>query len=65
LLLTDISIGGLNGPDVARHLLASHKTDKVFFMSGADDPDIATLGKVVLKPFTLMSLLESVRGTIG
>ena len=67
LLLTDVVMPGLNGPDLARRMKYSHPEMKVIFMSGYSDKGIFQQGVLDLetgllqKPFSLESLTGKVR----
>lgn len=67
LLLTDIVMPGLSGPDVASRLAAARPEVRVLFMSGysgnvVGHRNILPPGAELLgKPFTLQGLLEKVR----
>ena len=71
LLLTDVIMPGLNGPDLAEKLLAARPGTKVLFMSGHAGDALDRFGlrreKVPFlpKPFTPEILLRCVRETIG
>jgi PAS domain S-box-containing protein len=66
LLLTDVVMPGLAGPEVADHIAGRHRKVKVLFMSGYADaelehhslPDDA---RVLRKPFTLKAMASRVR----
>lgn len=66
LLLTDMFMTGMNGPEVADHLLASRQDIKVLFMSGQPTETILNLGGFdpafgfIVKPFTPETLLRKV-----
>jgi CheY-like chemotaxis protein len=71
LILTDVMMPGLNGPDVAGILRHSRRDMRVLFMSGQAQqaiahrgPDIITLD-VLKKPFTLQELLGRVRDALA
>jgi len=67
LLLTDVVMPGLNGPDLARRMKYSHPQMKVIFMSGYSDKGIFQRGildpetGLLQKPFSLESLTGKVR----
>ena len=66
LLLTDIAMPGLSGPELARDLLAERPALKVLFASGNSEhlpPHIAILlgqARVLQKPYAPKQLLEAV-----
>ncbi|MBI5239660.1 MAG: PAS domain-containing protein [Elusimicrobia bacterium] len=67
LLLTDVVLPGLSGPDLAARLLQARPRLKVLFISGYEDGILAKHGMLApdvvlfLKPFTPDSLLRKVR----
>jgi signal transduction histidine kinase/ActR/RegA family two-component response regulator len=69
LLLTDVVMPGLNGPDLARRLRALRPTVRVLYMSGYTRDALAhqaNLDAVALldKPFTPDSLVRTVRAVL-
>ena len=70
LLLTDVILPDVSGPQVARRLAASHPTIEVLYMSGYTDDylthhGIASSDPMLLgKPFTIDSLLSRIRETL-
>lgn len=70
LLLTDVVLPGMSGPDLARHLRASHPHVKVVLMSGYADPPVAPspvaepASHFLQKPFTTEALLATVRAAM-
>ena len=69
LLLTDVLMPGMNGPELARRLQADRPSLKVLFMSGylkdlgPGEPE-PTDSQFLQKPFTMSELLMSVRGIL-
>jgi DNA-binding NtrC family response regulator len=67
LLLTDISLGGMNGYELAQALAVMQPELKVLYMSGAHEEDLKMLlvlpaaSSFVAKPFRLGALNESVQ----
>jgi YesN/AraC family two-component response regulator len=67
LLLTDVVMPGLNGPDLARRMKYLYPGLKVIFMSGYSDRGIFQRGildpetGLLQKPFSLESLTGKVR----
>jgi signal transduction histidine kinase/ActR/RegA family two-component response regulator len=67
LLLTDVVMPGMNGPDLYESLSPAHPDMKILFMSGYTDRDAVSEGKLedgvafIQKPFTLDALAEKVR----
>ena len=71
LLLTDMFMTGMNGREVAEHLLASRRDIKVLFMSGHSTETILSQGGYdpafgfISKPFTSETLLRKVSEMLG
>jgi DNA-binding NtrC family response regulator len=67
LLLTDIIMPGIYGPELARRIATTHPEIRVIFMSGSgphamSDPGVLEAGGAVLeKPFSLEQLSKAVR----
>lgn len=66
LLLTDVVMPGLSGPDLARRLASLRPDMKVLYMSGYDQPTLGHHGisddaAVLHKPFSATSLARRVR----
>jgi len=67
LLLTDIIMPGLSGPDLARRVTARHPHTRVLFMSGYTDNVLGKGGVIeegvafLQKPFTPATLTQKVR----
>jgi len=64
LLLSDVVMPGMSGPDLAIRLSAVRPTLKVLFMSGyVDHPQLQSgvSGALVTKPFTASTLTDAVR----
>ena len=70
LLLTDVMLPGLHGPDLAQKLLAEQPDLKVLYISGYTDDESVRTGtnppgaRFLPKPFTLGALLGKVRETL-
>ena len=70
LVLTDILMPGVTGPDLARRLLSRDPAVRVLFMSGESTRDVARLDfsaqgfDFLSKPFRPEGLLRAVRGAI-
>ena len=71
LLLTDMFMTGMNGGEVADHLLASRQDIKVLFMSGHSTETMLSQGGLdpafgfIMKPFTPETLLRTVSVMLG
>ena len=67
LLLTDVVMPDLNGPDLAQRIQTIRPAIKVLFMSGCTDSDVVRVKVLehelgfLPKPFTSDSLLETVQ----
>jgi len=67
LLLTDVVMPDVNGPDLARRIQAIRPEMKVLFMSGCTDSDVVRVKVLehelgfLPKPFTSDSLLDTVQ----
>ncbi|MBX3130819.1 MAG: transporter substrate-binding domain-containing protein [Polyangiaceae bacterium] len=63
LLLSDVQLPRMTGPELARILAESHPRMKVLFMSGTLDEGVASggLGGLLRKPFTADELSRAVR----
>jgi DNA-binding NtrC family response regulator len=70
-MLTDVVMPRMSGPDLAERLEPWHPEMKVLYMSGHSEKnilqdEILPPGVAFLrKPFTIMGLLEQVRGVLG
>jgi two-component system, cell cycle sensor histidine kinase and response regulator CckA len=69
LLVTDVVLPGMNGPEVAEELRRTTPEIRTLFMTGyADDAlrgILASGASVLQKPFTLQALCSTVRGLLG
>jgi CheY-like chemotaxis protein len=68
LLLTDVAMPGLSGPEVARQIRALRPQIKVLFMTGYSDSTVtglATDEALLQKPFTPNALAHRVRETLA
>jgi two-component system cell cycle sensor histidine kinase/response regulator CckA len=61
LLVTDLSMPGMRGADLARSLLARHPAIAVLCMSGFAGQDATDEWPILQKPFAPEALLEAVR----
>ena len=66
LLLTDVVMPGLTGPEVADHVAVRHPELRVLFMSGYADAELENHSlpdgaRVLRKPFTLKAMASRVR----
>lgn len=70
LLITDVMLPGMNGPELARGITGLHRETKVLYMSGYTDHAIvhhgllASNGAFLQKPFTAEALLIRIRATL-
>lgn len=70
LLVTDMYMPGLRGPEILEKLRASRPDVRVLFMSGYGDEDVARSGvepgsSFLRKPFTVQELSEAVQKTLA
>jgi two-component system, cell cycle sensor histidine kinase and response regulator CckA len=70
LLLTDVVMPGMNGPELADRLRATRPEIKVLFMSAFTAELVAAYGvfpgdPLISKPFTVTGLAQKVRRTLG
>jgi CheY-like chemotaxis protein len=67
ILLTDILMPGMSGPELAEQIAVTHPEIRPIFMSGSgplamDDPGVIKAGGAVLeKPFSQEQLAEAIR----
>ncbi len=70
VLLSDVVMPGMRGPELARRLAATHPETRVLYMSGYTDNEIARQGvlqsdvRLLQKPFTKSALLAAVREAV-
>ena len=69
LLVTDVAMPGMNGPNLAVQLHALHSEAKVLFMSGStvqelQDYGIASGTPHLVKPFSVNDLTRKVRAAL-
>jgi PAS domain S-box-containing protein len=70
LILTDVVMKGMNGPELVLRLIESHPAMKVVYMSGYTGELVANQGieggiRLLEKPFTLADLLKTVDAALG
>jgi CheY-like chemotaxis protein len=71
LLVIDVVMPGMRGPDLAAQVLTSHPSSRVLYVSGYADEAIADHGVLAAgiaflqKPFTLQSLTSKVREVLN
>ncbi|HSP67543.1 MAG TPA: response regulator [Bryobacteraceae bacterium] len=66
LVITDVMLPGINGPELARRMQQAAPRLKALYISGYTGGAIIPPGAPFLaKPFTLAALLEKVRETLG
>jgi PAS domain S-box-containing protein len=70
LLITDVVMPGMSGPQVAAAVRAKYPQVKVLYASGYAGDElrrhgVAVDGNLLAKPFTLTQLAEKVRGVLG
>jgi len=69
ILLTDVVMPGVSGPELAKGLLALRPSLKVIYMSGyageyLDDEGIHEGAAMLQKPFTAAALAEKIRSVL-
>ena len=70
LVLTDVVMPGMNGPEMAQRLVFRHPSLRVLYLSGHDPETLGPLGVpengrgILRKPFTLDALVERVSGAL-
>lgn len=69
LVLTDIVMPGMNGPELAQRLMLRHPFLRVVYLSGHGAEALGALGvpgnsAVLKKPFTMDALIERVSGAL-
>lgn len=66
VLVTDVVMPYMKGPELARHLLAKQNDLKVIFVSGYVAPgDLGPHEALLQKPFVRQQLIEKVREVLG
>jgi CheY-like chemotaxis protein len=66
LLITDVMLPGIHGPELARRMQQSAPRLKTLFISGfTGEEKVPAGGRFLAKPFTLSALLAKVRETLG
>lgn len=70
LLITDMYMPGLRGPEILERLRESRPGTRVLYMSGYGDEDVARSGvepssRFLRKPFTVQELSEAVTGALA
>jgi two-component system cell cycle sensor histidine kinase/response regulator CckA len=71
VLLTDVGLLGVTGPQLAKLLVADRPGLRVLYISGHSEAHAVPAGRVgpgaafLQKPFTLEALLHEVRGLLG
>lgn len=70
LILTDVMMKGMNGPELVLRIMDSHKEIKVVYMSGYTGELVAKKGiesgiRLLEKPFTRADLLKTVDSALG
>jgi DNA-binding response OmpR family regulator len=64
LLISDMSLGGMDGPSVAVELLALEPAMKVLFISGEEQKERCLGFEFMEKPFALSALVAKVRSLL-
>jgi two-component system, cell cycle sensor histidine kinase and response regulator CckA len=70
LVLTDVVMPGMNGPEMAQRLVVRHPSLRVLYLSGYGQETLGRLGvpkdgpAILRKPFTMAALVERVSGAL-
>jgi two-component system, cell cycle sensor histidine kinase and response regulator CckA len=70
LVLTDVVMPGMNGPEMAQRLVFRHPSLRVLYLSGHDRATLGPLGvpedgpAFLKKPFTMDALVKRVSGAL-
>jgi PAS domain S-box-containing protein len=65
LLLTDVTMPRMKGPELAERILALRPETRVVYMSGYNDEAIAETGRICLqKPFSPVTLAQTLRAVL-
>ena len=70
LVLTDVVMPGMNGPEMAQRLVFRHPSLRVLYLSGHDPETLVPLGvpkngpAILRKPFTMDALVKRVSGAL-
>jgi DNA-binding response OmpR family regulator len=70
LVLTDVVMPGMNGPEMAQRLIFRHPSLRVLYLSGYDRETLGPLGvpeegpAFLKKPFTMDALVKRVSGAL-
>lgn len=71
LVLTDVVMPGMNGPEMAQRLVFRHPYLRVLYLSGYGPETLGPLGvpedgpAILKKPFTMDALVERVSGALS
>jgi len=70
LILTDVVMKGMSGPELVLHLIDAHPATKVVYMSGYTGELVANQGieggiRLLEKPFTRVELLKTLDAALG
>ena len=71
LVLTDVVMPGMNGPEMAQRLVFRHPCLRVLYLSGYGPETLGPLGvpedgpAILKKPFTMDALVERVSGALS
>jgi two-component system cell cycle sensor histidine kinase/response regulator CckA len=66
LVITDVMLPGIHGPELAQKMQQAAPKLKVLFISGyTGEEQVPAGGRFLAKPFTLAALLEKVREALG
>ena len=64
LLLTDVTMPQMKGPELAARLVAERPQTRVLFMSGYNDESLPAEETILQKPFTAQTLTQTIRSIL-
>jgi PAS domain S-box-containing protein len=65
LLLTDVTMPQMKGPELATRLVAERPQTKVLFMSGYNDESLPAEETILQKPFAAQTLTQTIRSILA
>ncbi|HET9226207.1 MAG TPA: response regulator, partial [Thermoanaerobaculia bacterium] len=64
LLLTDVTMPQMKGPELATRLVAERPQTRVLFMSGYNDESLSAEETILQKPFAAQTLTQTIRSIL-